>query len=34
VASRVFERLLDDINDIFAEMKKGQIGGRIVLSQL
>jgi len=30
----VSERRLDDINDIFAEMKEGQIEGRIVLSQL
>jgi hypothetical protein len=28
VKTRVSERRLDDINDIFAEMKKGQIGGR------
>ena len=30
----VTERRLDDINDIFAEMKEGQIEGRIVLPQI
>src|SRR5262249_59485726 len=34
VKTTVSERRLDDINDIFAEMKEGQIEGRIVLSQL
>lgn len=34
VKTRGSERRLDDIDDIFADMKKGQIGGRIVLSQL
>ena len=30
----VTERRLDHINDIFAEMKEGQIEGRIVLPQI
>jgi hypothetical protein len=34
VKTTVSERRLDDINDIFAEMKEGQIEGRIVLWQL
>jgi propanol-preferring alcohol dehydrogenase len=34
VKTTVSERRLDDINDIFAEMKEGQIEGRVVLSQL
>jgi len=34
VKTTVSERRLDDINDILAEMKEGQIEGRIVLSQL
>jgi propanol-preferring alcohol dehydrogenase len=34
VKTTVSERRLDEINDIFAEMKEGQIEGRIVLSQL
>jgi propanol-preferring alcohol dehydrogenase len=34
VKTTVSERRLEDINDIFANMKKGQIEGRIVLSQL
>ena len=34
VRTTVSERRLEDINDIFAKMKEGQIEGRIVLSQL
>lgn len=34
VKTIVSERRLEDINDIFTEMKEGQIEGRIVLSQL
>jgi D-arabinose 1-dehydrogenase-like Zn-dependent alcohol dehydrogenase len=33
VRTTVSERRLEDINDIFAKMKEGQIEGRIVLSQ-
>jgi propanol-preferring alcohol dehydrogenase len=34
VKTTVSERRLDDINDILAELKEGQIEGRVVLSQL
>jgi D-arabinose 1-dehydrogenase-like Zn-dependent alcohol dehydrogenase len=34
VKTTVSERRLDDINGILAELKEGQIDGRVVLSQL